>query len=138
MCDLPGPGLEPLSPALAGGFLTIAQPGKPHFVVYGVCEVRLGSWGWRARSGGTLPCLFLVPGGSGSHWCPWLVDTSLRSLPLFSHGLLPSVCVCFQISLLYKDTSGAHPNPGRPHLNLITSAEALSPDKVTFTGSRWA
>ena len=29
--DLPGPGLEPVSPALAGGFLTTAPPGKsPH------------------------------------------------------------------------------------------------------------
>ena len=27
--DLPGPGLEPVSPALAGGFLTTAPPGKP-------------------------------------------------------------------------------------------------------------
>ena len=26
--DLPGPGLKPVSPALAGGFLTTAQPGK--------------------------------------------------------------------------------------------------------------
>ena len=29
MWELPGPGLEPLSPALAGGFLTTAPPGKP-------------------------------------------------------------------------------------------------------------
>ena len=28
--DLPGPGLEPVSPALAGGFLTTAPPGKPY------------------------------------------------------------------------------------------------------------
>ena len=28
MWDLRGPGLEPLSPALAGGFLTTAPPGK--------------------------------------------------------------------------------------------------------------
>ena len=28
MWDLPGPGLEPISPALAGGFLTTAPPGK--------------------------------------------------------------------------------------------------------------
>ena len=28
MWDLPGPRLEPVSPALAGGFLTIAPPGK--------------------------------------------------------------------------------------------------------------
>ena len=29
MWDLPGPELEPVSPALAGGFLTTAPPGKP-------------------------------------------------------------------------------------------------------------
>ena len=28
MWDFPGPGLEPMSPALAGGFLTTAPPGK--------------------------------------------------------------------------------------------------------------
>ena len=27
--DPPGPGIEPVSPALAGGFLTTAPPGKP-------------------------------------------------------------------------------------------------------------
>ena len=31
MWDLPGPGLEPVSPALAGGFLTTEPPGKPRF-----------------------------------------------------------------------------------------------------------
>ena len=30
MWDLPGPGLEPMSPELAGGFLTTAPPGKSH------------------------------------------------------------------------------------------------------------
>ena len=29
MWDLPGPGFEHMSPALAGGFLTTAPPGKP-------------------------------------------------------------------------------------------------------------
>ena len=29
MWDLPGPGLKPVSPALAGGFLITAPPGKP-------------------------------------------------------------------------------------------------------------
>ena len=28
MWDLPGPGLEPMSPALAGSFLTTVPPGK--------------------------------------------------------------------------------------------------------------
>ena len=47
MWDLPGPGLEPVSPASAGGFLTTVPPGKPTFsslihfefiFVYGVKE----------------------------------------------------------------------------------------------------
>ena len=29
MWDIPRPGPEPLSPALAGGFLTTVPPGKP-------------------------------------------------------------------------------------------------------------
>ena len=32
MWDLPGPGLEHVSPALAGGFLTTAPPGKSKLV----------------------------------------------------------------------------------------------------------
>ena len=31
MWDLPSPGLEPVSPALAGRFSTTAPPGKPYF-----------------------------------------------------------------------------------------------------------
>ena len=34
--DLPGPGLEPVSPALAGGFLTTAPPGKPSTIVFSI------------------------------------------------------------------------------------------------------
>ena len=34
MWDLPGLGLEPMSPALAGGFLTIVPLGKSHHIVY--------------------------------------------------------------------------------------------------------
>ena len=34
MWDLPGPGLEPVSPALAGGFLTTAPPGKSPYLVF--------------------------------------------------------------------------------------------------------
>ena len=30
MWDLPGPGIEPMCPALTGGFLTTALPGKSH------------------------------------------------------------------------------------------------------------
>ena len=31
MWDLPGPGIEPMSPALAGGFLTTEPPGKSSY-----------------------------------------------------------------------------------------------------------
>ena len=34
MWNLPGPGLEPMSPALAGGFLTTAPPGKSPVMFY--------------------------------------------------------------------------------------------------------
>ena len=34
MWDLPEPGLEPVSPALAGGFLTTVPPGKPTNLVF--------------------------------------------------------------------------------------------------------
>ena len=36
MWDLPGPGLEPVSPALAGGFLTTTPPGKARPTVLAV------------------------------------------------------------------------------------------------------
>ena len=32
--DLPGSGLEPVSPALAGGFLTTVPPGKPYLLYF--------------------------------------------------------------------------------------------------------
>ena len=34
MWDLPGPGLEPVSPALAGGLPTPVPPGKPLFLIF--------------------------------------------------------------------------------------------------------
>ena len=33
MWDLPGPGLESVSPALAGGFLTTVPPGKSNVTI---------------------------------------------------------------------------------------------------------
>ena len=34
MWDLPGLGIEPVSPALAGGFLSTVPPGKPPKIVF--------------------------------------------------------------------------------------------------------
>ena len=41
MWDLPRPGLEPVSPALAGRFSTTAPPGKPRSVAFS--DVRFGA-----------------------------------------------------------------------------------------------
>ena len=40
---LPGPGLEPVSPALAGGFLTTLPPGKPPLYRIGIADVNMNS-----------------------------------------------------------------------------------------------
>ena len=37
MWDLPGPGIKPVSPELAGGFLTTASPGKSLSTVFLMC-----------------------------------------------------------------------------------------------------
>ena len=34
MWDLPGPGIEPVSPALAGGLLTTEPPGKSQHITF--------------------------------------------------------------------------------------------------------
>ena len=47
MWDLPGPGLEPVSPALAGGFLTTVSPGKslpPRILREGIKPVQELCW----------------------------------------------------------------------------------------------
>ena len=41
MWDLPGPGLEPVSPALAGGFLTTVPPGKPPVWFYSQFTIKI-------------------------------------------------------------------------------------------------
>ena len=46
MWDLPRPGLEPESPALAGGFLTTAPPGKPNKLLLLILFTHVTSWGW--------------------------------------------------------------------------------------------
>ena len=37
MWDLPGPGIEPVFPALAGGFLTTAPPGNSLIYFQSLC-----------------------------------------------------------------------------------------------------
>ena len=57
MWDLSGPGIEPLSPALASRFFTTEPPGKPHD-----CFVREFCWGvFLQPSRATPPCYSGVP-----------------------------------------------------------------------------
>ena len=51
MWDLPGPGIEPMSPALAGGFLTTGPPGNPQkrSIVFHFCK-SLKVWLYRRQS----------------------------------------------------------------------------------------
>ena len=51
MWDLPRPGLEPVSPALADGFLTTAPPGKPLPLFLIACMQPEGSGDQGAESG---------------------------------------------------------------------------------------
>ena len=46
MWDLPRPGLEPVSPALAGGFLTTEPPGKPQQIYLLSARHCSGLWGF--------------------------------------------------------------------------------------------
>ena len=56
MWDLPGPGLKPMSPALAGGFLTTAPPGKSLSVWFTSLSMmvggrgKLGDWDWHIHT----------------------------------------------------------------------------------------
>ena len=44
MWDLPRPGLEPVSPALAGRFSTTAPPGKPYLILLTPARVIPQNW----------------------------------------------------------------------------------------------
>ena len=50
MLDLPGPGIKPMSPALAGGFFTTGPPGKSQKVSFekGTLKSRLASTSFRS------------------------------------------------------------------------------------------
>ena len=63
MWDLPGRGIEPVSPALAGGFLTTTPPGKSRLVIY-LSIFHLPSLKLKLHDGRNfilLATIFLVP-----------------------------------------------------------------------------
>ena len=54
MWDLPGPGLEPVSPALAGGFLTTVPPGKSPEEILKVSNKIVYAWYVEGEKGSKL------------------------------------------------------------------------------------
>ena len=59
MWDLPGPGLKPVSPALAGGFLTTAPPGKSPAHILIILEGTIENTGEHELQ--TSTCSFITP-----------------------------------------------------------------------------
>ena len=85
MWDLPRPGLEPVSPALAGRFSTTAPPGKPlplellidlkdatllhlFIFIYLYFWPRHAAWGISVPRPGIEPRPFTVKAQSPNHW----------------------------------------------------------------------
>ncbi|XP_024611405.1 proline and serine-rich protein 1 [Neophocaena asiaeorientalis asiaeorientalis] len=66
MWDHPGPGLEPMSPALAGGFLTTVPPGKSPYLRFDLFFYRFSlSSGLQAAGSSVFPGLLSLPGIPG-------------------------------------------------------------------------
>ena len=89
MWDLPRPGLEPVSPALAGRFSTTVPPGKPYFFFFNIFFKKINlfiyfiflRWVFVAACGLSLVA---ASGGYSSLWC---AGFSLRwLLSLWSTG----------------------------------------------------
>ena len=88
MWDLPGPGLEPVSPALAGGLPTTGPPGKPGLNAFdevnSILILGLDIWFRAARHS------VLLDSVTGSEICTWLNvvqrDWGLRFLLKLKRG----------------------------------------------------
>ena len=79
MWDLPGPGLEPVSPTLAGGFLTTAPPGKLPFKFY---EYILHIWTSQ------LKWLLVIPRSAGLSERKQLTWLTFHSFPFFPNFMM--------------------------------------------------
>ena len=93
MWDLPGPGLEPVSPALAGRFSTTVPPGKPNkYFLKLLRKVLEGVSMWTFRLDRQGPCLPQELGAATSRpvFCP-LGVRFLLGVPTREAEMLKSV-----------------------------------------------
>ena len=120
MWDLPRPGLEPVSPALAGRFSTTAPPGKPLSLpsLYSsdvknsawctLCLHCRAEWGW----------------GKTHHRVDGFMPNSWPLTPVMPQGCPPI--------FLYLSSPFTLSNLGRPfHTSLSSSCKAPSPSNFT-------
>ena len=93
MWDIPRPGLEPVSPALAGRFSTTAPPGKPCLLLKTVTQ----------QGGTSQPSSFNL---ADSTWvCPGLADTHFHSMNVYLN--IYYILVITDVCELKKDTDSA-------------------------------
>ena len=112
MWGLPGPGIEPMSPAWADGFSTTEPAGRPHSCSFWERSAGIMALGWRAccalsRAASALkqcphlirPVFLLLQWGQAALFVPWQpVGVGVGDAPLaVQEHLQPSV-VCGSFS----------------------------------------
>ena len=95
MWDLPGPGLEPMSPALAGRLLTTAPRGKPCFVCFAFIYLFL-PWETGLRKYYCDLCQRMF----SSRSC-MVCDLAVRSLNHFEFIFVYAVRECYNLIVLH-------------------------------------
>ena len=87
----------------------------------------------RSSAGESVPCLSLSFWGLPAILVnPWLVDMSLQSLPLFSHGILPCMSASSHGLLTQTLVFGLGPTLIQYNLILIITTKIPFPSKMTF------
>lgn len=114
--------MYPLAVLEARGLKSRCQQGQGHALSEGSRE--------------DLSCLFQLLVVAGNRRRSLACSCSTQSLPPSSMSWLSPLCVCVSGSKFpssYKNTGHigfrAHPKPVRPHLNLITAAKTLFPNR---------
>ena len=133
MWDLPRPGLEPVSPALAGRFLTTVPPGKPWgfflrvnlLLVHRVLIFR--SSGWSNKEPSRLSCKVLLVGFFKVLYI-FAITLCIDSFFFFFHGCIGSSFLCEGFLLVVAS---------RGHSSSLCAGLSLSrPLLLRSTGSR--
>ena len=121
MCSPPGPGIKPVSPALAGGFFTNEPPGKPSiFIQFNTCllscsNVKLNTV-MMPRDREVHYCLCFEMCKQGQVWKPPSLDSKLPGY-VPHQGLYKSegsVCSSLLTVSLLHLASLVHPAPRNP------------------------